>query len=79
MQLGFGAGDAVVLIGIVERLELFAGVDQRFLEHYRVLEVHVIIAGAVNIQKMALQILGEANGTRQKIRQEMTAKYQVEF
>jgi hypothetical protein len=36
------------------------------------------LAQKTELQKQALQILGEANGTRQKIRQEMTAKYNVE-
>lgn len=50
MIAGLAAGDAVRFVGIDHQAELLAGVDQRVDHLNAVLEVNVVVAGAVRDQ-----------------------------
>ena len=56
MEAGFCALDAVVFVRIIKGSELFAGVDEGFFELHGILEVHVVIAGAVDEEEVSFEI-----------------------
>src|SRR5580704_16719287 len=59
MRLVGGAGYAVGLVGIGHEAELFAGFDQRFDHLDAVLEMDVVVAGAVHEQQRSVQLVGD--------------------
>ena len=59
MQAGFAAGDAVVAVWIKIGFVLLVGSDQR-IGHFRsILEMHVVVAHAVDQQVIAFQPVGK--------------------
>ena len=56
------SGNAVRLAGINHQLELLACVDKRIHHLHRVLEVNVVVTGAVHLEQVALQVAAEFTG-----------------
>jgi hypothetical protein len=57
MHPGF-ASYAVGLVGVVKGLKLLAGTNQRLHQIDRILKVNVVVAGAVDQQEFAFQLIG---------------------
>lgn len=62
MQAGVATVDGVVLVGVEEHLILLVGLVELRHEVDGVLEVYVVVGGAVDEQIVALQLVGEEAG-----------------
>src|SRR5579872_1842356 len=58
VRAGGGAGNPVGFAGIDHQVKLFAGIDQRLSHLHRVLEMHVVVTGAMHLQQLAMQVGG---------------------